>query len=57
MMSSILFVHCISCSECLGTVTLSRCSAGQETRKQLTRQLAEWHRLVGPAAAGMVFVP
>ncbi len=57
MMSSTLFVHCISCSECLGTVTLSRCSAGQETRKQLRRQLAEWHRLVGPAAAGMVFVP
>ncbi|DBA69539.1 TPA: hypothetical protein ACH3X2_012738 [Trebouxia sp. C0005] len=25
----------------------------EATRKQLRRQLAEWHRLVGPAAAGM----
>ncbi|DBB01045.1 TPA: hypothetical protein ACH3X1_000945 [Trebouxia sp. C0004] len=29
----------------------------EETCRQLRRQLAEWHRLVGPAAAGMVFVP
>lgn len=29
----------------------------EETRNQLRSQLAEWHRLVGLAAAGMVFVP
>ena len=27
----------------------------QEEREQLREQLVEWHRLVGPAAAGMLF--
>lgn len=54
--------HLHSCLKCVRRLPAKGCppkaSCGsQDACDRLEKQLAKWHALVGPAAAGMVFVP